>query len=938
MKRNTMLFLLVLLSWSGLSWSGLSWSQAAPNQIDVTGQFQVTQSGLVLNRTTKTYNSTVTLTNTSNVVVTGPLSVSVNSLSPNTVTLANATGASSTGVTVNVLTAQQSMKPGDSIKGIVLAFNNPGNVKFNFTTSVLGNINPQATALNVNAMQPTSGYSSTLVTLTGNNFTQNSVIKFGNTTIQDVDYISSQQLQFVVPLDANQNGHLVPLASGLYPVSVDGGISNNFTVTALPANPNPAGQVINDVINNLSTFVAQNQTTYQTAIADLISQTSDANLLAALNNLSGLNVTFMQLLTTDLPNAIAALDSESLDTLERLLVLNQASSIKLARASDYMMPLKNNASTDLAILFKVFGIKEANAAPTTCATSDPATAGDPTCGDAFLDSQARMLMVNHAKFNSVLGKISKASNVLKVLGVVNPEVLAVVAVIKVSSSVSDIFNNIIAYEIGSITNFSLNVTPQGNGTSSSIINYPRPLPSISTKSFLSQIKLLVSNDDLDMGAVKTFIAPSITVSHNLDLISILNKVFNILPIPSSFNDAKAAASIMSTVKSVMVKYFNVNPNALTIPSPTIPPQSLLITLDRLEWDDNINPLMLSTVSALSPNTFAACDYLSPAKNYISINNSHPGTNYGNITVSNNIPTPANSYLTANCAARVASKYTTKTEQYFYAETDFQIKKYNEVKVNISGTGTVTSNETSTPYNQANSNLDCTSACTGFFDMASYKTVTLIAIAPSGETFTGWSGNCQLSSTTVDNDTCTITLDGNTQNLTASFGQQNPQNPQGPTPNYILKPVQDIINQSGLNIINAIDICMKNGSNWWWIYNNNWGSQEYACEPLGGVSISSTHYVKLLMTAPNEIIQSVDLTTGLSMFYGNIVMGIVIGHYDNGEVVDFYYYALDIQPYNDYKIYGLCDGGGSLIPNMGYAVVWLFPRPVLDEGGCAIPIK
>src|SRR5450432_3363439 len=63
---------------------------------DITGQFAITRSGLVLNRTSNTFDSTVTVKNTSSAAVLGPISAAVSGL-PASVTLANAAGQTADG-------------------------------------------------------------------------------------------------------------------------------------------------------------------------------------------------------------------------------------------------------------------------------------------------------------------------------------------------------------------------------------------------------------------------------------------------------------------------------------------------------------------------------------------------------------------------------------------------------------------------------------------------------------------------------------------------------------------------------------------------------------------------------------------------------------------------------------------------------------------------
>jgi len=194
MKRN---FFLLWVFWC-IGWSSICCAVTKDTQVDISDRIKLTQTGLVLNRATRTYDTTISLANISDTLMTGPLMVSVSTISPSTVTLTNATGTSATGSKVIAVPAQQSLNPGQSVGNIVLKFKNPNNVKFTFTTSVLGNVPSQQGVNNVSSLFPMNGYSGTVVTMTGNNFLPYSVVKFGDKTIQNFDYLSPQQIQFVV--------------------------------------------------------------------------------------------------------------------------------------------------------------------------------------------------------------------------------------------------------------------------------------------------------------------------------------------------------------------------------------------------------------------------------------------------------------------------------------------------------------------------------------------------------------------------------------------------------------------------------------------------------------------------------------------------------------------------------------------------------------------
>lgn len=109
---------------------------AAQTFVDVSSEVTVTKSGLVLNRTTNTFNTVVTITNVSSAVLNGPLVLVVSSLAPITVTLANPSGQEPSGNPfVNLTVPIGGVSPG-SISNVLLKFNNPNRVAFTFKTMV----------------------------------------------------------------------------------------------------------------------------------------------------------------------------------------------------------------------------------------------------------------------------------------------------------------------------------------------------------------------------------------------------------------------------------------------------------------------------------------------------------------------------------------------------------------------------------------------------------------------------------------------------------------------------------------------------------------------------------------------------------------------------------------------------------------------------------
>jgi len=111
----------------------------AQGLVDLSGQVTVTRSGLVLNRSTNTFNSLATVTNSSTSVLTLPLQLVVSSITPAGITLVNPSGLTPSGQPyVNLQTPPNGLAPGQSISNILLAFSDPKRVTFTFATVVVG--------------------------------------------------------------------------------------------------------------------------------------------------------------------------------------------------------------------------------------------------------------------------------------------------------------------------------------------------------------------------------------------------------------------------------------------------------------------------------------------------------------------------------------------------------------------------------------------------------------------------------------------------------------------------------------------------------------------------------------------------------------------------------------------------------------------------------
>ncbi len=116
-----------------------TWAATLSSPVVVSDQVTVTYSGYTLNRTTNTYDTQVTLSNKSSSTIEIPIQLAISNISQATVTLANASGVMADGTPyVNIPLSDNTLSPGETVKGILLKFNNPKRVSFTFSHSVLG--------------------------------------------------------------------------------------------------------------------------------------------------------------------------------------------------------------------------------------------------------------------------------------------------------------------------------------------------------------------------------------------------------------------------------------------------------------------------------------------------------------------------------------------------------------------------------------------------------------------------------------------------------------------------------------------------------------------------------------------------------------------------------------------------------------------------------
>lgn len=117
----------------------VSLATAAP--VDVSGKVTIQKSGLVLNRATNTFDTTLTIRNVSaGDVLAAPFYLIVSGL-PSGVTLQNAAGVTGTGLRyVTVVLPSTGLIPGAQVNNVLLKFTNPSRVALTPTLSTVAEV------------------------------------------------------------------------------------------------------------------------------------------------------------------------------------------------------------------------------------------------------------------------------------------------------------------------------------------------------------------------------------------------------------------------------------------------------------------------------------------------------------------------------------------------------------------------------------------------------------------------------------------------------------------------------------------------------------------------------------------------------------------------------------------------------------------------------
>ncbi|MBF0337001.1 MAG: VCBS repeat-containing protein [Nitrospirae bacterium] len=200
------------------------------------------------------------------------------------------------------------------------------------------------TGISASNLSPTQGYSATAVTIKGSGFTNKSQVTFGSYAVKDVSFVSENELVVYVPF-AVIGGKVSGLPKGAYAVSVDGKNVGSFSALALPDNPNPSGAVLKDTVSAMTDNFVASKESIQSGIATVKSSTTDANLIAFLDQMSGVLPDLETFLRNGASDNIDEIDPATLAVIEQtILANNRALNFKAASPAKPQGSLPNKST------------------------------------------------------------------------------------------------------------------------------------------------------------------------------------------------------------------------------------------------------------------------------------------------------------------------------------------------------------------------------------------------------------------------------------------------------------------------------------------------------------------------------------------------------------------------------------------------------------------
>lgn len=726
---------------------GLGLAAEPGGEIVSPKKVKITASAPKYNKNTGLWDAYVTLKNKTRGKnkqdVYGPFTLVLSVVKRSDVVMTNSSGQTESGQPYLALSIpSDTLVSGQKIKKIPLHFFTPTKKKFKVKYQLYGYLTPQ-TAPQITSISPAQSASGSMLTIKGSGFTPSSHVFFNNTALVNPEIISSEEIHVSVPFDANEQGQLIPLAAGTYPLKVDGSADHNVTVTDLPQNPNPAGTVINELVITLAQSLTQLRPDVEEAITELRSlNAANPDALAVLDQLYSLLDLTNTALQQELPNLIGTLDSTSLDTLERVLLNNGLDTVtaQLAANSSAMGNIPRNIQERASMVaWRTLNILS------TGLLGKNAYARVTDGNQWLIDrkSSAAFVVEKLLKLSEPLGK-----------GCENTAVALAFALectaFDIISTAAETFVKLALWANGEVGDFSIKGSQITIG---------------------DQHNFDLSNIDNPNAYYSN---PTIKITHNIDILLPIRTMVKLAS--STIGILKLEISQSEVVKIIWDKFVGNLDKSKDIFTFSDDEGTFPINLDKVEFNncdinitDSLSKYLYIDIS--SEPIKALIKVLDPPKSI-----------------------PLTTTFPIQCDIGVKAEYLTDEEKSIVDKSDYLLSWYLPVKLNKtgSGTGSVVSSPMGVekPELGITAGIDCPSDCTeeeGYFyynpstsDANSVKTVTLTATADSGHVFTGWSGpdagNCPVPAANAQGGTCALTMDGKEKNITATFENNLPPPP------------------------------------------------------------------------------------------------------------------------------------------------------------------
>lgn len=533
---------------------------------------------------------------------------------------------------------------------------------------------------------PSSGSTGSIISLLGSGFNTCSRVFLGAKEISNIEVISDRKLHITVPFDIDSQSQLIPLAAGNYPIKVDTSSVYSFSVTDLPENPYPPGQVLGDRISSIFQRLTILLPQFQRNLPQLMEETkSEPNSQPFIQKLAGLANSIGSHGESTATQLMHQIDPISLNTLERAILLGQA-----VPTSDQPSTVAAKSTASLA-----------NSTSLQNTTSSPQAAGDQWLRD-------RQAFAKDAQLLSTVTGVSGKCAAAGAIGLANPYLVGTCLILGTASSLIQIIGEIEVTEnwrYGIVKRMDLHISSFGAPDT------------VKRKGLLQErefINLNINNADNNetkpTAQAKNILGATLYISHRPDWFQIANTVYSM-------------AGEFVSLKITGNDWVNTTINELA--------GLLAIKLDKvLSQPTETREISTESISGsladflgLPTLTSDNCDIAADVSHFYVKTKPH------NIFVVPDVSPGVDVKNVGSCDFQIIDDYRMPSEDSVYSEITFSVKKYPKINLKVEGNGSVTYG-----FKTFSGDTACESIqtlCTEYFDPGRDSSVFLFSNSPNG---------------------------------------------------------------------------------------------------------------------------------------------------------------------------------------------------------------